>query len=427
MSPHSGSEPSARRSFDAAALGAGVRVHDRAIDRHALAHDASHYLLVPEVVLSPSSAADVAAIFRAAGAARATVTFRSGGTSLSGQGVTDRILVDTRSAFPGITVEDEGRRVRVEPGATVRQTNARLLRHGRKLGPDPASEIACTIGGVIANNSSGMACGIEQNTYRTLESAVFVLPSGTIVDTADPDADERLREREPALHAGLSALRERVLADPAVVAEIRRQYAMKNTMGYGLNSIVDFERPVDILLHLLIGSEGTLAFIAEAVFRTIELRTHIATGLAVFASLRDATAALPALVATGLATIELMDARSLRVAQQQPDCPAAVAELDVAAHAALLIEFQGSTADDLERQRAAAAGTFAGLPTVRPVALSTDAAERAALWHTRKGLYTTIAGARPSGTTALLEDIAVPVDELLATCEALIEMFERHD
>ncbi|HEY8591032.1 MAG TPA: FAD-binding and (Fe-S)-binding domain-containing protein [Naasia sp.] len=403
-----------------------MTVRDRSIDRFALAHDASHYLLVPDVVLAPKSADDVARVLRAASAARRAVTFRSGGTSLSGQGVTGDVLVDGRAAFQRISVEDDGHRVRVEPGVTVRQTNARLMRHGRKLGPDPASEIACTIGGVIANNSSGMACGIAQNAYRTLESMTLVLASGTVIDTSAPDADTRLRDLEPDVHSGLARLRDSLRADSVAVAEIRRQYAMKNTMGYGLNAFLDFDLPVDILTHLVVGSEGTLAFVAEAVFRTVELLPYAATGLAVFASLHDAMEALPQLVATGLATIELMDARSLRVAQQQSDCPPSVADLDVAGHAALLLEFQTRTSDDLAATQRSASEVFAALRTTRPVTLSTDPTQRSALWHTRKGLYTTIAGARPSGTTALLEDIAVPVGQMLSTCEALLRMFDRH-
>ncbi|PJJ55801.1 FAD-binding and (Fe-S)-binding domain-containing protein [Compostimonas suwonensis] len=416
--------PGAR--LDHALLGEGVTVSQRAIDRLAMAHDASHYLLVPEVVLTPRDAHDVARIFRASHASGRPVTFRSGGTSLSGQGVSSGILVDTRKNFRSVRVLDGGARARVQPGATVRITNAHLARHGRKLGPDPASEIACTIGGVIANNSSGMACGIEQNSYRTVESLVLVLPSGTVVDTAHPDADRLLLEREPELHRGLAELRRRVIASDAAVARIRAQFSMKNTMGYGLNSLLDFDSPVQMLAHLAIGSEGTLAFVAEATFRTVEVLPCVSTGLLVFPTLNDATAALPALVDAGLATIELMDAQSLRVARSQPDAPEPLAALDVTGHAALLIEFHAADDEALARAQERCAELFAALPLSTPLALTTDPVERAALWHVRKGLYTTVAGARPSGTTALLEDVVVPVERLLHTCERLIELFEQH-
>lgn len=236
---------------------------------------------------------------------------------------------------------DDGARVRTQPGATVRGVNARLARHGRKLGPDPASEIACTIGGVIANNSSGMARGTEQNTYRTLDSLVVVLPSGTIVDTAAADADEHLRHTEPDLWQGLCRLRDRVRGNAGSVRRIRQQFSMKNTMGYSVNAFVDFDRPIDILTRLVVGSEGTLAFIAEATFRTVPNLPAAATGLAIFPSLSAATSALPELANAGLATIELMDATSLRVAQSLSQSTPELSALEVDGHAAYLIRGHG--------------------------------------------------------------------------------------
>lgn len=412
--------------LDPALLGSTTQVHARSIDRFARAHDASHYLLIPDAVLSPADAEGVARAFGAVRAAGRTMTFRSGGTSLSGQSVSGDILVDTRSNFRDIRVEEDGAAVRVGPGATVRQVNTRLARYGRKLGPDPASEIACTVGGVVANNSSGMACGITENSYRTIESMTIVLPSGTILDTGRPDANEVLRSAEPAITDGLLDLRARLLSSPEQVAFLRQQFSMKNTMGYGLNALLDFDDPVRILEHLVIGSEGTLAFVAEARFRTIEVRPSIATGLLVFETLSDAMTALPALTELGLATIELLDAASLRVAQGLSDVPASIAEIDVQGHAALLVEVHAVEADALEKASRTAQTHFEALPLSVAPRLTTDARERAALWHVRKGLYTAVAGARPSGTTALLEDIVVPVPRLLHTCERLIELFDEH-
>ncbi|GAB3121431.1 D-lactate dehydrogenase [Leifsonia psychrotolerans] len=383
--------------------------------------------MVPQAVATPSTIAEIAELYRQSHTRGIPLTFRSGGTSLSGQAVTEGILVDTRHHFRSLEVLDAGARVRVQPGMTVRQVNARLARFGRKLGPDPASEIACTIGGVVANNSSGMACGTAQNSYQTVESMVVVLPSGTIIDTGETDADERLRQLEPALYAGLARLRDRVRCNPASVASIQRQFSMKNTMGYGVNSFLDFERPLDIVTHLMIGSEGTLGFVAEVTFRTVPLLAQVATGLALFPSLNAATAALPALVAAGLGTIELMDATSLRVAQTQPDSTPELAALAIDGHAALLLEYLAENADDLARQRAAGDATLTALDLVTPLSLTSNSSERANLWHIRKGLYTTVAGARPSGTTALLEDVVVPVPRLLDTCESLISLFDAHN
>ena len=407
-------------------LGGAAVVTDRALDRLAMAHDASHYLQVPQAVVTPSCVDEIADLFRVSHQAGVPITFRSGGTSLSGQGVTNGILVDSRKKFRSITVLDDGARVRVQPGATVRAVNARLLRYGRKLGPDPASEIACTIGGVVANNSSGMSCGTEHNTYRTLDSLVFALPSGTIINTALAEADDVLRATEAELHQGLALLRDRIRNNEESVNTLRRQFSMKNTMGYGLNSFLDFEKPVDILAHLMIGSEGTLGFVSEVTFRSVELPAHAATALAIFDHLSSATAALADLVATGLATIELMDATSLKVAQGQVGVPAALAALVIDQHAALLIEYHGMTPDEVTGKIRSASAVLDNLAVVMPLDFTTDAKQRAGLWHVRKGLYTAIAGARPSGTNALLEDIVVPVPALLHTCEQLIGLFQKH-
>ncbi|MEU7748269.1 FAD-binding and (Fe-S)-binding domain-containing protein [Nonomuraea sp. NPDC049158] len=394
----------------------------RASDRLGMAHDASHYLLTPQAVLVPESAEQVAALLRTG----LPLTFRSGGTSLSGQGVSEHLLVDTRRHFRGIEVLDGGARVRVQPGAVLRQVNARLAPYGRKLGPDPASESACTIGGVVANNSSGMTCGTHANAYQTLESMTLVLPSGTVIDTGAPDADERLRALEPALAEGLERLRDRVRADPDSVRRITAQFSLKNTMGYGLNSFLDHSSPAQILAHLVIGSEGTLGFVAEAVLRTVPAHRLAATGLLVFPTLRQAMAAMPGLVAASPAAVELLDAESLRVAQTDPKADDVLRALAVAEHAALLIEWQESGPDLLAERERTAEELFAQLALSAPARLSRQAGGRAALWHIRKGLYASVAGARPSGTTALLEDVAVPVPALADLCDELIALFSEH-
>ncbi|GAC1382672.1 MAG: FAD-binding and (Fe-S)-binding domain-containing protein [Marmoricola sp.] len=398
----------------------------RPLDRLAGGHDASHFLFTPQAVARPSDAGEVGAVVAAARRSGATVTFRGGGTSLSGQAGTDSVLVDTRRNFRGIEVLDGGARVRSGPGATVRQVNARLARYGRMLGPDPASEVACTIGGVIANNSSGMACGVVDNAYRTLESSVLVLASGTVIDTSDPDADLILRARERTLYDGLVALRDGIRSRPEAVREIKRLFAIKNTMGYGINSFLDHDRPVDILEHLVVGSEGTLAFVAEATFQTVMVKPYVATQLLVFDDLAGATGALPELVATGLATIELMDAASLRVAQRNAAATNELREMTVRDHAALLLEYREETAEALASRVEAGERALHGLhvATASPITTSPDL--RARLWHIRKGLFTEVAGNRPSGTNSLLEDIAVPVERLNKTCAALLELFDEH-
>lgn len=401
-------------------------VMSRATDRLAHAHDASHYRLVPESVVAPRTTEEVAALLRLSVETARPLTFRSGGTSLSGQASSSSVLVDTRRHFRQIEVLDDGRRVRVQPGATVRAVNARLARFGRKLGPDPASEVACTIGGVIANNSSGMLCGTHANTYRTLESSVLVLPNGLVLDTGAPDAQDTLRRGDTHLYDGLLELRDRVRGNSASTSTIQRLFALKNTMGYSLNSFVDFDDPIAILEHLVVGSEGTLAFVAEATFQTVVAHPHVATALLVFPSLSDATTALPLIVEAGFDTVELLDAASLLVAQLDPTADESLRALQIGRHAAFLVELHRPTGLDLDEATAAAHRLFDELPLITTTRVTGDPSRRAALWRTRKGIYTAVAGHRPAGTTALLEDIAVPVPSLLATCDSLVELFDEH-
>ena len=178
------------------------------------------------------------------------VTFRAGGTSLNGQGQSDGILVDVRRHFGGVAVEDDGAAARVKPGTVLGHANRVLAPHGRKLGPDPAStDIAC-VGGVIANNSGGMRCGTTRDSYSTVRSLTFVLPSGTTIDTAAPGAAERFEAAEPELAAGLAAIRDEIRADAELSERIRAKFAIKNTTGYRLCAFLDADEPLEIFRRL---------------------------------------------------------------------------------------------------------------------------------------------------------------------------------
>lgn len=403
------------------------RASTREIDVRALSHDASHYVLTPRAIVRPSNGAELAAVMAAASRAGSTVTFRSGGTSLSGQAGTNGVLVDTRLAFRRIEVADNGALVTAQPGATLRAVNARLARHRRRLGPDPASEIACTIGGVVANNSSGMACGTEQNTYATLHGMTAVLASGTVIDTRSPTADAHLAATEPEIYAGLGELRDRLRADAESSATVRRLFAMKNTMGYSINALLDYDEPVQILEHLVVGSEGTLAFVADATFRTVPVSPRAATALIVYPDLEKAAAAVPALVASGCSTVELLDAASLRVARDDATAGATLTEFEILDHAALLAELRAEDDDALAALVDAASAILSASGVVGTPRFTTDDAAREALWRVRKGLYASVAGGRAPGTTALLEDVCVPVDRLAQTCAGLTALFARYD
>ena len=255
------------------------RVLTRPLDLLGRSVDASIYRLIPRAVVRPKDMREVQGLLAWAGRRQRALTFRTAGTSLSGQAVTDDILVELAPFWKSVRVLDGGRRVWTQPGVVGGYVNRLLAPLGYRLGPDPASIDAAMMGGILSNNSSGMCCGVALNSYHTLEAITVVLADGTVVDTSRKEADQDLRRARPDLHRGLVALRDEVRADPDLVARIRRRFSRKNTTGYSINAFLDHDLPADILSHLVIGSEGTLAFIANATLRTIPEPPARATGL----------------------------------------------------------------------------------------------------------------------------------------------------
>jgi D-lactate dehydrogenase len=287
------------------------RVLHRVSDLVAYASDASPYRLFPRAVVEARDADDVAAVLRFGRQRGIPATFRAGGTSLNGQGQSDGILVDVRKHFGGVRVEDDGARARVKPGTILGHANRVLAPHGRKLGPDPASTDVATVGGVVANNSGGMRCGVTKDSYSTVRELTFVLPSGTKIDTGAPGAAEAFAAAEPELAAGLEAIRDEIRADPELSERIRRKFAIKNTTGYRLCAFFDADEPLEIFRRLLVGSEGTLAFLAEVVFETVPVPPLTTTAWVHFPGVDEAVAPVGDLVASGATAVELMVAPAL--------------------------------------------------------------------------------------------------------------------
>ncbi|MGW4233055.1 FAD-binding and (Fe-S)-binding domain-containing protein [Streptomyces sp. NPDC004980] len=421
--------PAALRADLTALLGA-EKVLWKVSDLVRYASDASPYRFLPQVVVVPEDIDDISAILSYAHGRSRDVVFRAAGTSLNGQAQGEDILVDVRRHWTGIEVLDGGARARIRPGTTVMRANITLARHGRLLGPDPASAIACTVGGVVANNASGMTAGTTRNSYRTVSSLTFVLPSGTVVDTAEPDADELLRHAEPRLCDGLLALKAEIEADASLTTRIRAKYEIKNTNGYRLDAFLDGSTPVQILRGLMVGSEGTFGFISEVVFDTLPLDRHVSSALLFFPSLTSAAAAVPRFNEAGAIAVELMDGNTLRASVRVEGVPADWAGLPRGT-AALLVEFRAPDEAALEAYEQAAASAVAGLDLVTPAVSVTneftrDAGTVAGYWQARKAFVTAVGGSRPSGTTLITEDFAVPPSRLAEACEALLALQAVH-
>ena len=336
--------------------------------------------------------------------------------------MTDDVLVELAPFWKAYRVLDGGARLWSQPGVVGGYLNRVLAPLRRRLGPDPASIDACMIGGIVANNSSGMCCGVALNSYHTLEAMHFLLADGTEVDTARADADERLRRDRPDLHAAVLTLRDEVRADHALAARIRAKFARKNTTGYSLHALVDHDSPAQILAHLMVGSEGTLGFLADVTLRTVPEPPFRATALLFFADLAEAGAAVHPLGEAGAAALEIMDAPSLRSQAGDRTYPFPIGERT----AALLAEFRADTAGALDARVADAVARLAGARLLAPAAFTTDPVERDRHWHLRKGLFPSVGNIRPSGTAVVIEDVVVPVERLAEAITDLQVLYAKH-
>ena len=395
------------------------------IDRYAFAGDAGFYYLLPQAIVQPDNVDEIKHLLNFARVNKIPLTFRAAGTSLSGQSITDGILVDLSRHWKNIQAFDDGNFVKVQSSAIGAHVNHVLKKHARKIGPDPASISAAMMGGILSNNSSGMCCGVVHNSYHTLESIHFVLPNGNEYDTAIKADYDRFSVDDKGIFDGILKLRETVLSNKNLLEKIRRKYKIKNTVGYCINAFADYEHPLDILAHLLIGGEGTLAFIASAVLKTIPDKPFKITGLLFFENPVVAANFIPAIKSTGAEALELMDRSALRSVEHLDYCPAMVRSLPDNA-TAILCEYQASSADELDIIFQKAETVLYSLPLVSSVAFTKDPLLQSQYWKIRKGLYPSVAAVRDKGTTAMLEDVAVPLENLGAAVTDLHLLFRQY-
>ena len=408
-----------------ALLGAD-RVLAKAGDIVKYASDASPYRLFPKAVVMAREAGDVAKVLAYGREKGIPVTFRAGGSSLNGQGQSDGILVDVRRHFGGVAVAEDGNIARIKPGTVLGHANRVLAPHGRKLGPDPASTDIATVGGVVANNSGGMRCGTTKDSYSTVRSLTLVLPSGTTIDTAAPDAAERFAAAEPELAAGLAAIREEILADAELSDRIRRKFAIKNTTGYRLCAFLDAEQPLEIFRRLVVGSEGTLAFVAEAVFETVPLPVRTTTAWVHFPDIDQAIDPVRELVDAGASAVELMVAPALiTAAWNMVGAPEEWKELPPES-AVLLVEFGGGSDEELDEYVAQAAEIFSSRETIRPIDFTRDPEGIELAWRVREGLHGLIGRLRPPGTALIVEDVCVPPERIAEGARDLQALLGAH-
>ena len=373
--------------------------------------DASFYRLIPRMVIQAKHEAEVSLVLTESAKLSIPVTFRAAGTSLSGQAISDSVLVVAGHHWTDVHIEDQGRRVRVQPGLVGERANAALAPYGRKIGPDPASINAAMVGGIAANNASGMCCGTAENSYKTLASMRLILADGTLLDTSDPDSRAQFQKTHARLLQDVSDMAAAIKDNEPLASRIAHKFKMKNTTGYSLNALVDFTDPLDIIEHLMIGSEGTLGFIAEITYDTVVEHPFRASSLMIFPDLERAALAVSRLKCAPVSAVELMDRASLRSVEDQEGMPEYLKTLSARA-SAILVETRAFKEDALAEQVGAILDSVHAIPSEMPIQFTTEPAEYDRLWKIRKGLFPSVGAMRKAGTTVIIEDVAFPVPRL---------------
>ncbi|MEH6485022.1 MULTISPECIES: FAD-binding and (Fe-S)-binding domain-containing protein [Pseudomonas] len=401
------------------------RRFDDPLSTLAFGTDASFYRLIPKLVIRVESEAEVVAVLKLAAAQSVSVTFRAAGTSLSGQALSDSVLIVLGDNWNGREILQQGAQIRLQPGVIGANANAVLLPFQRKIGPDPASINACKIGGIVANNASGMCCGTAQNSYNTLAGIRIVLADGSVLDTEDSASVAAFEQSHTALLEQLAELARATRNNSELASKIRHKYRLKNTTGLSLNALVDFDQPLDILSHLMVGSEGTLGFISSVTYNTVPDHPHKASALVVFPDVENCCRAVTVLKAQPVSAVELLDRRSLRSVENKAGMPDWVKNLSDNA-CALLIESRAASQSLLHEQLTQVMASLSSFPVEKQVDFSEDPVVYNQLWRIRKDTFPAVGAVRETGTTVIIEDVTFPVEQLAEGVNRLLQLFDKH-
>ncbi len=391
--------------------------------------DASLYRLIPKIVIKAKDEKEVIFILGKAVLHGVPVTFRAAGTSLSGQSVTDSVLVMIGEGWKRFQILENGKKIRVQPGLTGGKINLLLASYMRKIGPDPASINSATIGGIVSNNASGMSSGTAENAFNTIDSMKIILADGTLLDTGDQASRDDFARTHPRFIEDLMALAASVRDNEPLAEKIRHKFRLKNTTGYGLNALTDFIDPFQMIQHLMIGSEGTLGFISELILNTVADHPFRASSLMIFPDLEKACKAVSLLKSAPVAAVELIDRPGLRSVENEEGMPSFLRSLPQDA-SAILVETAADTKEDMDNHIRVILDTITAIPSVFPVTFTDKPAEYQEFWKIRKGLFPSVGAMRKKGTTVIIEDVAFPVEKLaVATLDLqkLLRKYNYHD
>ena len=405
------------------------RVYTDHLRRYAYGVDASCYSYLPKVVVKAEDEREVRRLIRLCHQCGTPFTFRAAGSSLSGQCSSEDVLIVCNDGFKKMEVIDDGKALKCECGVIGSDANDLLKPYNRKIGPDPATLATALVGGILNNNSSGMCCGTAQNSYKTIRSIRVVLLDGTVLDTSDKKSIEQFLKEKPQMVEDILQLRKEILADEELTHLIHHKYKIKNTTGYGLNSLVDFEDIIDIINHLFIGSEGTLGFVSEIVYNTVEDVPHKGCGLMFFRTLNDASLAVVALANMGrekVVAAEMMDYQSLKAVQTLENVPDFVREVPEGT-SAILFQTESYSKETVDENLAFIKEQLKDIPTAIPSLYSQDPKEYDSWWAIRKGILPIVGGQRRKGTTVITEDVCFQIEDFTKGIEMLTELFHKYD
>ncbi len=365
--------------------------------------DASFYRLIPKIVVRANNETEVSRLLQAATANNVSVTFRAAGTGLSGQSITDSVLIVAGQGWEDYSIAPDASTITLQPGIRGARVNEILAPYGRIFAPDPASKKAAMVGGIIVNNASGMNCGIHANSDKILVSMRLILADGTILDTADPDSKAEFERTHPGVVNEIREIRRLIHSDPALLSRIRHKYSIKNVTGLNLRPFAYYDDPFDIIAHCVVGSEGTLAFMSRATVQTSHLYSHAASAMLYFDSLQEACRCVVALKKDApVHSCEMLDSKSLE----------SVNDPTGTGLTALLLDTKADSTEQLDSQITEIMAVVNQFKLHCPAHFSTDPAETSRWWSIRSGIFPAVGGTRPSGSTALIEDIAFYIDDL---------------
>lgn len=402
------------------------RVFTDALKTFAYGTDASFYKLKPKAVIKVQDESEVVDVINLCNKYNIPVTFRASGTSLSGQSITDSILLVSDRVWNKISVSADGSKITVQPSTLGGHANAYLKRFNKKIGPDPASINSASVCGIASNNASGMTSGVKFNSYNTLVNMRIVFANGSFLDTSDEESKNNFLENNREMIVDLLSIANEINSNVDHLSKINSKYQIKNTMGYSINSLVDFQDPIEIIKHLMIGSEGTLGFISEITFNTVDSLPNKASALIFFPDIHTASSAIPILQKLPVDAAEIMDRAALKSVEDKPGMPEYIKEFnnDVSA---LLIETSARNENLLNENINRIKNKLSSIRTVKPVEFISDPKGYLKLWKVRKGLFPSVSKSRQPGTTIIIEDLNFHTAELASAISDLQKLFKEFD